>query len=359
MHLTRVKDHALLLLLLLLFFSGSLQAQTIYPGKHWTVAAHPEDLGLSTAGIEKAKTYSKEINTEAVMVIVDGQVAAQWGAVDKKFNTHSMRKSFLSALYGKQVRAGKIDLDASMGDLGIDDYGMLSKEELKATVRDLLKARSGIYHPALYESAGMKRKKPERFSERAGTHWYYNNWDFNVAGYIYEKQSGVEIFDAIEKELAAPIGMEDYSAADGRYVDGKASKYRAYPFRVTARDLARFGWLMLNDGRWEGKQVIDSAWVRESTRYHSDAALYGSSGYGYMWWVARDYNKYPHFRYAKVPEGTYSARGSGGHYLVVIPDYNMVVVHRVNTDIRGNTVTGSQFGKLLKLILDSRMDKKP
>ena len=331
------------------------KAQTVYPGVHWSVAERPEDLGLSSAGLQKAKAYSKEINTEAVMVVVDGQIASQWGAVDQKFNTHSIRKSVLSALYGKAVRSGQIDLDASMADLGINDYGNLSEEEEKATVRDLLKARSGIYHPALYESAGMKSKKPERFSVKAGTHWYYNNWDFNVAGFIYEQQRGIGIFNAIQSELAIPIGMEDYSPEDGKYVEGKASKYRAYPFRVTARDLARFGWLMLNKGKWKDTQVIDSAWVEESTRYHSDAALYGSSGYGYMWWVARDFNKYPHFRYAALPEGSYSARGSGGHYLVVIPEYRMVVVHRVNTDIRNNRVSGAQFGRLLKLILDSRM----
>jgi Beta-lactamase class C and other penicillin binding proteins len=326
-----------------------------YPGPQWEVVDRPEVLGLSSAGLAKAKEYAGTINTAAVMVVVDGKVAYQWGDVDKKFNAHSIRKSFLSAIYGKYVQAGLIDLDATMADLGIDDVEGLSEEELKATVRDCLKARSGVYHPALYESAGMKRLKPARHSEKAGTHWYYNNWDFNVLGTIFEQQTKQKIFETIESDIAKPIGMQDYTAADGSYVSGEESKHNAYPFRVTARDLARFGWLMLNHGKWLDKQVIDSAWVEESTRYHSDAALYSSSGYGYLWWVARDFNKYPHLQHVHVPEGSYSARGSGGHLVVVIPDFNMVVVHRVNTDIRGNSVSYEDFGRLLGLILDARM----
>lgn len=347
--------------IVLSFLSVSTFAQggngVTFPGTHWAVFDMPEEAGLCSETLAEAKAYSDQINTEAVMIIVDGKVAAQWGSIDKKFNTHSIRKSVLSALYGKYVRSGQINLDVTLAESGISDTGGLSNEEQKATIRDLLKARSGVYHPALYESAGMKSKKPERYSVRAGTHWYYNNWDFNVLGYIFEQRTGKGIFQAIASDLAGPIGMEDYTPDDGRYVSGKASRYPAYPFRVSARDLARFGWLMLNNGRWKEQQVIDSSWVAESTRYHSDAALYGSSGYGYMWWVARDFNKYPHFPNVEVPEGTYSARGAGGHYVVVIPEYNMVVVHRVNTDIRNNRVTSGEFGKLLNYILQARKDK--
>lgn len=80
-------------------------------------------------------------------------------------------------------------------------------------------------------------------------------------------------------------------------------------------------------------------------------ALYSSDGYGYMWWVARDCNKYPHLPGLNIPEGSYSARGAGGHYILVIPGYDLVIVHRVNTDIRGNSVSKGEFGKLTSLIL--------
>jgi CubicO group peptidase (beta-lactamase class C family) len=325
-----------------------------FPGREWQVAALPEDRGFSAAKLAAAKTYADGIGAAAVMVVDDGVVVAQWGEVARKFNTHSIRKSFLSALYGAPVRSGTIRLDATMGELGIDDVSGLSDEEKKATVRDCLKARSGVYHPALYESAGMKARKPARHSVRAGTHWYYNNWDFNVLGTLYEQATGRGVFAAIEAEIAQPIGMEDYRAADGRYQRGDESRHAAYPFRVTARDLARFGVLMLNRGNWAGRQVIDAAWVDESTRYHSDAALYQSDGYGYMWWVARDHNKHPHLPGATLPEGTYSARGAGGHHLVIVPPLRLVIVHRVNTDAPGQRVTDAQFGPLVQRILDAR-----
>jgi dihydroorotase/N-acyl-D-amino-acid deacylase len=332
-----------------------LAAAAVFPGKSWQVAARTEDHGFSADKLGLAREYAGTIKTSAFMLVHGGVVVTQWGDVDRKFNTHSIRKSFLATLYGAPVREGKIKLDVTLAELGLDDTPPLTDEEKKATVRDCLKARSGIYHPALYESAGMKKLKPERHTQRPGTHWYYNNYDFNIAGTIYEKLTGRKIFEAIQEDIAAPIGMEDYSPADGQYVRGEESIHAAYPFRVTARDLARFGLLMLRGGEWNGRQLIDRAWIAESTRYHSDATLYSTDGYGYMWWVARDHNKFSHLPGVKIPEGSFSARGSGGHHVLVIPAYDLVIVHRVNTDIRGTEVTSREFGQLVRLVLEARM----
>lgn len=331
------------------------EKQVHFPGESWEKISDPKELGFSKEGLLAAQDYSKTINTSAVTIIKDGKIVHEWGEVKKKFMTHSIRKSVLSALYGNYVKKGVINLDQTMAELGINDEPPLSEEELKATLRDCLKARSGIYHTALYESAGMKALKPERHTVKAGTHWYYNNWDFNASGTLFEKLTGNKIFESIETEIAKPIGMEAFKAKDGWYVKGDESIHPAYPFRISAHDLARFGWLMLNEGNWNGKQIIPADWVRESTAYHSDAALYGSDGYGYMWWVARDHNKYPHLPYAEIPEGSYSARGAGGHYVMIIPAYDLVIVHRVNTDKPGNRVNSEEAGKLFDLILKARI----
>jgi CubicO group peptidase (beta-lactamase class C family) len=340
------------------FNSHAQTSKTVFPEKEWQLIAKPEDKGFSSAQLQAAKNYADTIKTAAVMVVVNGSLVYQWGDTDKKFKTHSLRKSFLSAFYGKYVKQGLINLDASMADLGIDDVLGLSEEEKKSTVRDSLKARSGVYHPALYESAGMKKLKPVRHTEKAGAHWYYNNWDFNVLGTIFEKSTKKKIFEVIEEDIAKPIGMQDYSAADGEYVKGEESMHQAYPFRVTARDLARFGLLMLNYGNWNGKQIIDKAWVEESTRYHSDATLYSTDGYGYLWWVSRDFNKFPHLPNVTLPEGTYSARGVGGHAVLIIPKYDMVIVHRVNTDLKDTAVSDAEFGTLVNLILKAQINQK-
>ena len=74
----------------------------------------------------------------------------------------------------------------------------------------------------------MQEIKPVRFSHAPGEFWCYNNWDFNTVGAIYEKETGTHIFDALEDEIAKPIGMQDYRPADGRYVSGEpASRYPA------------------------------------------------------------------------------------------------------------------------------------
>lgn len=331
------------------------QAQT-YPGKKWKKATLTEDFGFDSEKLAEAKAYSETINTAAVVIVRDGIVVDEWGEVDKKYMTHSMRKSFLSALYGNYVKDGTIDLDKTMASIGIDDEPPLTQMESSATIRDCLKARTGIYHDALYESQGMKDLKPKGMVVRPGTFWYYNNWDFNAAGTIFEKLTGKKIFEAIEEDIAKPIQMESFEARNGWYVNGEESIHPAYPFHITAHDCARFGLLMLRKGKWNDKQIIPEDWVEESTRYHSDATLYRSDGYGYMWWVVRKYNKYPHLPFVDLPEGTYSARGAGGHYILVIPEFDLVIVHRVDTYVRGNSVSTAEFAGLVHRILEA-MDK--
>ncbi len=334
----------------------SCQKAPEYPGEKWKIAESPEKYGFDSQKLQEAEEYSNTINTAAVVIVKDGIIVEEWGNVETKYMTHSIRKSFLSALYGNYIKDGTVDKDKTMEELGIKDEPSLTDIEKKATIHDCMKARSGVYHPALYESEGMKALKPERHTMKPGTHWYYNNWDFNVLGSIFEMKTGKKIFEALEDEIAKPIGMEDFTAEDGWYVTGEESIHPAYPFKITARDMARFGLLMLRDGKWKDKQVVPAGWVEESTRYHSDAALYSVDGYGYMWWVARDYNKFPHLPVADIPEGSYSARGAGGHYILVVPDYDLVVVHRVDTYKEDNRVSREEFGKLMDYILKARKE---
>ncbi len=348
------KRTALFSFLSIFLFAASGFSNEKFPNTTWEKASNPEALGYSSKKLAQAQKYTESIKTAAVVIVVDGVILDEWGEVEKLFMTHSIRKSFLSAMYGNYVKNGVVDLDKSIADFGIDDNSPLTEEEKQATVRDLLKSRSGIYHDALYESPGMKALKPRRHSVRPGTHWYYNNWDFNAAGTLFEKLTGKKIFEALKSDIADPIGMENFEAKQGWYVNGDESIHPAYPFRISARDCARFGLLMLRNGQWDGKQIIPADWVEESTRYHSDAALYGSDGYGYMWWVARKYNKFKHLPGVNLSDGAYSARGAGGHFILIIPDHEMVIVHRVNTDERGNSVSRDDFGKLVQMILSAK-----
>ena len=333
------------------------QSANRYPGKTWEKVSKPEDLGYSSENLTKAKEFSQTLKTSAVTIIVNGVILDEWGDVDSLFFTHSMRKSFLSAMYGKYVESGVIDLNKTMAELGIDDEPPLSEQEKTATIRDCLKARSGVFHTAEAETDWMYKIKPPKNMFKPGEFWLYNNWDFNVLGTIFKNLTGKKIFDALIEDIANPIQMENFTLQnDATYKTGR-SIHEAYMFVISAHDLARFGLLMLRNGKWNDKQVIPESWVKESTTYFSDATIYKGDGYGYMWWVAKDKNKFPHFPFAKLKEGTYSARGAGGHFLVVIPEYDMVFVHRVNTFVDGNSVSFQDFGKLLSMVLDAKISK--
>jgi CubicO group peptidase (beta-lactamase class C family) len=318
------------------------------PQTHWPQPrTSPE---WSIAGLENAREFAATLDTAAVMVVHRGQPVCQWGDVTARYKCHSIRKSLLSALIGIHVDAGRIVLDRTLADLGIDDREGLSERERAATVLDLLTARSGIYHPTHYETARMRHIKPARHSFGPGTWWCYTNWDFNALGTIFERLVGRSMFEEFRDRIAVPCGMEDYrydeTRRDGEYVHSEVSIHAAYPFRMSARDLARFGQLYLDGGRWNGRQVVPEKWVRMSVRPYSAAGERG--GYGYMWWVAvQDI----HFPQMSVPEGTYSARGARGHYVVVVPQRELVVVHRVDSDKPGREVSSMQFGMLLEHIL--------
>jgi CubicO group peptidase (beta-lactamase class C family) len=245
----------------------------------------------------------------------------------------------------------------TMKELGIDDKTLLSEQEKMATIRDCLKARSGVYIDAAAESQGMRNVKPARNSRAPGTFWLYNNWDFNVLGTIFEKFTGKTIFQGIMEDIAIPIQMEHFDYDDDMTHKVNESLHAAYMFKISARDMARFGLLMLRRGDWNGKRIIPADWVKEITSYCSDAFVYGGDGYGYMWWVVKNNNKLPHFPFVELKEGTYSARGAYGQYILVIPEYDMVIVHRVNSFERGNNVSGSRFGMIVKMILMAGPEK--
>jgi CubicO group peptidase (beta-lactamase class C family) len=303
----------------------ALGADLVWPSPTWIKAEDPAALGWFMEKLAKAEDYTRAYTPAAVMIVQDGKIIASWGEASHKVNVRSMRKSLLSALYGIGVAEGPISLDRTIGELGIDDRApSLSETEKQATIRDLLMARSGIYHPAAYEAPDMKAHRPQRGSHPPGSYWYYNNWDFNTLGFIYQKLVGSDVFQTFEAKIAKPIGMEDFSVADGKFVFEPSSDYPAYTFRLTARDLARFGWLYVNQGAWSSAQVIPADWVAESTKPWSRAER--GLDYGYLWWVlpADSVRGHPSL------EGTFMALGYGGQDLAVVPNLRLVVVQLID-----------------------------
>ena len=321
----------------------------VYPGETWQEAKTPEELGWSSEKLTKAREYSERIGSAAVMIVDDGVVVDAWGDITRTYQCHSMRKSLLSALYGIYVAEGKIDISKTLGELGIDDQTPLTEAEKQATVTDLLMARSGVYIPAAGEASSMKAMRPERGSHAPGTFWYYNNWDFNALGTIFDQETGEEsIYQAFKTRIADPIGMQDYATEDLQYHYEPYSMHPYYGFRMSTRDLARFGLLFLHEGHWRDQQIVPADWVRESTASHSERGP--DSGYGYMWWTGVNGGLFPN---VQVKEHSYYASGYHGHRVIVLPYRNLVIVHRVNTDGGDANLDDAQIGLLLWLILDA------
>jgi CubicO group peptidase (beta-lactamase class C family) len=129
----------------------------------------PEEAGWSSEKLDEAAKYAGEIGYTALVLMHDGKAMYSWGEVTKNYKCHSIRKPFLSALYGIYVENGEIDIDLTVGELGIDDIPpKLTEAEKQATIRHLLMGRSGIYHPAAAETESMAAARPQRGSHPHG-----------------------------------------------------------------------------------------------------------------------------------------------------------------------------------------------
>ena len=286
--------------------------------------------------------------TKSLLVYKDGQIVFKYGDTHKNYQVFSIRKSLVSLLYGIYLQEAKIDLDQTLAQLGIDDKQGLTTVEKEAKLVDLLRARSGVYHPAAYETPGMVNNRPQRGQYKPGEHWFYNNWDFNTLTTIFEKKTGQKVFNAFNERIAERIEMEDFNVNDQQYYFDSMSVHPATLWFMSASDLSKLGLLLLNKGSWKGKQVIDSSWITGSTAAYSDLGILG--GYGMCWWSAFNGNHYP---FVTLPDGTYSARGTGEQTLLVIPQRKMVIVHLTEVKSPGDAMMKvTAFGRLLKLILN-------
>lgn len=327
-----------------------------FPQKTWTHYANPAQARYSAEKLTLVRQELASIDTSSLMVVVDGKVLFEYGDVSEISMIMSIRKSILAILFGKYVENGVIDLDRSLDDLGIDDIDGLTKLEKTATIRDLISAKSGVYHGA--SNTGDDPNKPARGSKIPGTYFVYNNWDFNVAGAIFEKLVGRDIYTVMKHDLADPIGMEDFFLdKQEKSGDLQISKYPAYHFFLSTRDMARIGLLMLQKGKWAGAQVVSKNWVEKITSVvtpsleKNPASERKGNGYGYMWHVSDENAKLPHFK------DSYFAHGLHGQFIAVLPELDMVIAHktiRSKDDSRRRSVTAEQFWRVIRLLFEAR-----
>ncbi len=353
--------------LLLLLCTGAPQAvqekteaagtDFVYPGDTWLRIEDPASVGYSQAGLDQVTEYVKSLDTTGLMVVVGGRVLYEYGDLKQLSYLASVRKSILSILYGKYVADATIRLNTTLEQLGITDIDGLLPVEKKATIDHLITARSGIYHPAS-NGGDSTASAPPRGSQEPGRYFLYNNWDFNCAGYIFEKLTHQTIYDALERDLAVPLNMQDFDRlAQRKSGNLTRSHYPAYHIWLSTRDMARIGYLMLRQGKWDGRQVVPEYWIKKIIRVKTrvedmnpEPYRKGDFGYGSMWWVWDGPNAVGPY------EGGYTASGAYGQFITVLPALDMALAHKTAVPPRNRQTLMRQFRGIIERLIAARTD---
>lgn len=327
----------LVALLFIVIFSGT---KSYSQNKFELEKIDPIEKGFSIEKLDSLGSFLSKAGSSSLLILVDGKIVYNWGISDKKLLVHSIRKALLNSLYGIYVNNGTIDTTLTLKELQIDDIDSLTALEKTATIADLLKSRSGIYHKSAAVPEEIQNRMPERGTHAPNQSYYYNNWDFNTLGYILEKLTSESLYDLFYKNIAQQLGMEysnniisvrnpgdnwEIPNVDGFYqYETDKSKYPAYHFRLTAKDLALYGQLYLNKGKWNGTQIIPAEWIEVSTNPYSITNEEYGIGYGMLWnvLIPNENRKSKSFFHT----------GVGIHMLGVYPESDLVLIHRVDTE---------------------------
>lgn len=342
------------LLIFSLFVNCTGEAQ-VYPDKNWGNLQNPSESGW---GDSERSNFTRFIidstNITGLVIIHKGQVVLEYGDIEENSYVASCRKSVLSILYGKYVENGQINLNKTLADLKIEDHSPLLKIEKSATIKDIISARSSIFLPGS-NGGDFRRLAPKRGSVKPGSYWLYSNWDFNLAGHIFEQETDKNIYDEIEAQLATPLQMEDWDRSlQLKNGDLEVSKFPAYHMWFSTRDMARIGLLLLRNGKWQNKQVIPEAWIKEMTTQRTSYKEAQKNvpilkedgldlGYGYMWWLIENTEDY------KL-KNAYSAQGALGQNITVYPELDVVLAFKTKSTYRRRNSIQTQMKVIKKTV---------
>ncbi len=331
-------------------------SECVFPGAEWE---RLRGSGLAAAGwdaeaLQGVSDFLADFsNSTGVVVVQKGRVVYTFGDVEELSYLASVRKSILAMLYGYWVENGTIDLQSTMEDIGVDDIGGLLPIEKQARIEHLITARSGVYHPAS-NSGDNLADAPERGSQQPGSYMLFSNWDFNAAGAVFEQLTGRDIYDEAQAQIVIPIGFQDWDrSVHEKSGDLTVSRNPAYHFHMSTRDMARIGHLMLNEGNWDGRQVISQDWARRIVsvvtaleEMHPLSRRDGYFGYGYMWWLFDGPKATGPF------EGAYTARGAIGQWITVFPAIDLVIAHKTNSVYR-RTTSWASWHRMIELLFEA------
>jgi CubicO group peptidase (beta-lactamase class C family) len=272
-----------------------------------------------------------QIETGAFLVIQNDSIRCEkyWGEFnDHSFtNSFSMAKTVVSILIGCAIQDGKI----SSVDQPVSDFipEFKNDERSKITIRNLLTMSSGINfdenysNPLAYPAAGYYGSdlhkltlSYDKLNAKPGETFKYLSGNSQLLGFVLKKATGKSLADYASEKLWMPMGCEHPAFWSLDHKDGDEKAFCC--INSNARDFARIGKLLLDSGRWNGKQIIPQDYALESVKPNGTKDSDGTPmlTYGFNWWRIPEYQGHPIFY----------ARGILGQYVIVIPDMKMIIV---------------------------------
>lgn len=302
--------------------SGSTADGPYWPTNGWRMAL-PQTQGMDPAKLQQmfAAIEDQNLTLHSVVIVRNSYIIAEAYFPPFEQNSqhelYSCTKSFVSALVGIAVADGRL--------AGVDepvlayfpDYDIANLDTRKSamTIEHLLTMTSGLDWPEgdpIYQQLWMSRNWAKFVLDRPmvtdpGIQFNYNSGCSHVLSAIVADQSGMLTQRFAQERLFAPLGISNVNWS----VDSGGLAIGGWGLQITPRDMAKFGYLYLNEGVWDGQQIVPAAWVQASVKTHVETK--GDFSYGYQWWT------YPKW-------GAYAAKGRYGQTIFVIPEHNLIVV---------------------------------
>ncbi len=288
----------------------------------------PEEQGVSSAGIRAfVEGADKRINTmHSFMLMRHGKVVAEgwWSpeAAEKPHVLWSLSKSFTSTAVGLAVAEGKLKVTDKVLSFFPADAPENPSENLQAmTVKDLLTMSAGHETEAkLLESDNwVKTFLAHPVPHKPGTFFRYNTPATYMLSAIVQKVTGETVLDYLKPRLFEPLGIRDPQwgkSPQGITLGG-------YGLYLRTEDIAKFGQLYLQQGKWNGKQILPAEWIAEATSKQVDNSKSGTKnvdwmqGYGYQFW--------------KCQHGAFRGDGKDGQFCIVLPGQDAVIAITAQT----------------------------
>ena len=296
-----------------------------WPTTEWR-SSSPEAQRMDAATLDAmfATIASERLGVHGVVVVRNGYIVAESYYPPFTATTQhvqfSVTKSFTSTLVGIALDQEHLpDVESRVADLLGGDFVAGDERKSRLTLDDLLTMRAGLdWRESDEVIVAMARTRDWArtvldlpMSGEPGERFNYCSGCSHVLSTIVQKSTGRSTQDFARTELLAPLGVVDYRWE----TDPRGLAIGGWGLWLTPRDMAKLGYLYLNGGRWEDRQIVSSEWVARATTARTDAG--DGWGYGYQWWV-------------NPKLGAYFARGRESQVICVVPAKSLVVVFTAN-----------------------------